>query len=160
LGAQRPFRLAARDRLPSSVKWKLNLEAVNKRLRGRDKPLQSDLWIQCTRPPKLGTATALTAGMRISVSRFVKAALLSAALIAPIAIMPATLLAQKVVIYHDKAHNDDHQWNDHEDRAYRMWVKEGHRKNTDFARLRASDQQAYWGWRHEHSDAILKIDIR
>ena len=25
--------------------------------------------------------------------------------------------------------------------------------------IRKNDQQAYWGWRHEHSDALLKIDI-
>ncbi len=26
--------------------------------------------------------------------------------------------------------------------------------------LNENDQQAYWGWRHEHSDTLLKIDIR
>jgi hypothetical protein len=92
---------------------------------------------------------------------FLNAALLCAALIAPIAIAPTALLAQDhKVIYHDKQHNDDHEWNGHEDQAYRMWVKEGHRKNTNFAKLKVDDQQAYWGWRHEHSDALLKIDIR
>ncbi|HEY1760075.1 MAG TPA: hypothetical protein VGG72_32180 [Bryobacteraceae bacterium] len=100
--------------------------------------------------------------MRLIVPHFLNAVLLGAALIAPVALTPKVLVAQehKVVVYHDKAHNDDHQWNDHEDQAYRMWVKEGHRKNTEFAKLKVSDQQAYWGWRHEHSDAILKIDIR
>jgi hypothetical protein len=94
-------------------------------------------------------------------SRFLNAALLSAALFAPITIAPTALRAQEhKVIYHDKRHNDDHEWNSHEDQAYRMWVKEGHRKNTEFVRLRANDQQAYWGWRHEHSDALLKIEIR
>jgi len=41
-----------------------------------------------------------------------------------------------------------------------MWVKENHRKNTSFVKLKANDQQAYWGWRHDHSDALLKIEIR
>lgn len=62
--------------------------------------------------------------------------------------------------YHDKKHNDDHEWNAHEDQAYRVYAKENHRKYRDFSRLNDNDQQAYWGWRHEHSDALLKIDIR
>jgi len=66
--------------------------------------------------------------------------LLGAALIAPLAMPPVVLHA--------------------EDQAYRMWVKENHRKNTSFVKLKANDQQAYWGWRHDHSDALLKIEIR
>jgi hypothetical protein len=93
--------------------------------------------------------------------RFLNAVLLGAALITPLTIAPAALLAQDHrIVYHDKLHNDDHEWNDHENRAYRMWVKEGHRKSVVFAKLNENDQQAYWGWRHEHSDAVLKIEIR
>lgn len=92
--------------------------------------------------------------------RFWNAALLGAALIIPVAIAPATLRADdKARTYHDKQHNDDHEWSSHEDKAYRIWVKENHRKYSDFAKLSEGDQQAYWGWRHEHSDALLKIDI-
>ncbi len=95
-------------------------------------------------------------------SNFWNAAVLSAALIVPAAIAPTVLRAEdhKTVTYHDKNHNDDHEWNDHEDRAYRLYVKEHHRKYSPFVRLKENDQQAYWGWRHEHSDALLKIDIR
>lgn len=85
-------------------------------------------------------------------------ALLSAALIIPVAFVPVQLRADDQK-YHDKAHNDDHEWNSHEDKAYRMWVKENHRKYVPFAKLRDDDQQNYWGWRHEHSDAVLKINI-
>lgn len=88
---------------------------------------------------------------------------LAAALIAPLATTPTALLAQDhraAVVYHDKEHNDDHEWNDHEDRAYRMYAKEHHRKYVTFSRLNENDRQAYWGWRHEHSDALLKIEIR
>jgi hypothetical protein len=62
--------------------------------------------------------------------------------------------------YHDTAHNDDHAWNNHEDRAYRMWAKQNHRRYVAFPKLRQDDQQAYWSWRHEHSDAQLRINIR
>jgi hypothetical protein len=90
--------------------------------------------------------------------RFINAALLAAALIAPVAMMPTALRADDRT-YHDVQHNDDHKWNSHEDKAYRMWVKENHRKYRTFATLPPADQQSYWGWRHEHSDAVLKIDI-
>jgi hypothetical protein len=90
--------------------------------------------------------------------RFLHAALLSAALVAPLALTTTTLRADDRV-YHDKAHNDDHHWDAHEDRAYRIYVKDNHRKYRDFGKLAPADQEAYWGWRHEHSDALLKIDI-
>ena len=87
-------------------------------------------------------------------------ALLSVALMAPIGIVPTALRAEDHKTYHDKGHNDDHEWNSHEDQAYRMWVKENHRKHVEFSKMKAADQEAYWGWRHNHSDAELKINIR
>jgi hypothetical protein len=91
--------------------------------------------------------------------RFLHAALLGAILVAPMTIAPTVLRAEDRV-YHDEHHNDDHHWDKHEDRAYRMWVKENHRHYSDFAKLRAEDQASYWAWRHEHSDAVLKINIK
>lgn len=93
---------------------------------------------------------------------FWKAALLGAALMIPVAIVPTALRADdhKARNYHDKQHNDDHEWNGQEDKAYRLYAKENHRKYSDFSKLKENDRQAYWGWRHEHSDAILKIEIR
>ncbi len=84
--------------------------------------------------------------------------LMAAALIVPVTLVPVRLQAadQK---YHDRAHNDDHEWNSHEDKAYRMWAKENHRKYVPFTKLKDDDREHYWGWRHEHSDAVLKINI-
>ena len=84
--------------------------------------------------------------------------LMAAALIVPVTLVPVRLQAadQK---YHDRAHNDDHEWNSHEDKAYRMWAKENHRKYAPFAKLKDDDRENYWAWRHEHSDAVLKINI-
>src|SRR6185437_12195702 len=62
--------------------------------------------------------------------------------------------------YHDKRNNDDHQWNSHEDQAYKIYLRDNHRKDVEFSKLKARDQQNYWNWRHKHSDAELKIDIR
>jgi hypothetical protein len=96
--------------------------------------------------------------MRTTIQRFCHVALLSAALLVPVAVAPTALRADDK-IYHDKERNEDHKWSDHEDKAYRMWAKENHRKYKDFAKLKEEDQQSYWAWRHDHSDALLKIDI-
>ncbi len=88
--------------------------------------------------------------------RFLNTAVLGAVLLAPIAIIPPMLPAQT---YHDAKSNEDHQWNGQEDKAYRIYLKQNHRRYRAFAKLNESDQQAYWAWRHEHSDVQLKIDI-
>jgi Ni/Co efflux regulator RcnB len=99
-------------------------------------------------------------------SRFWNTALLSAALMAPISIAPIALRAQDRQdrpaerTYHDKQHNDDHGWNGQEDKAYRIYAKQNHRKYNDFDKLKEGDQQNYWNWRHEHSDTLLKIQIK
>jgi hypothetical protein len=109
-----------------------------------------------------GPTIALISFMRIIMPRFCSAALLGAALLVPLAIAPMALRADDKTArsYHDKKHNDDHEWNAHEDQAYRIYAKENHHRYRDFSKLHDNDQQAYWGWRHEHSDALLKIDIR
>jgi hypothetical protein len=91
-------------------------------------------------------------------TRFLNAALLCTVLMMPVAVAPTMLRADDRV-YHDKGHNDDHTWNAHEDKAYRIWVKQNHRKYRDFARLSDEDRESYWAWRHEHSDAVLNITI-
>jgi len=96
-------------------------------------------------------------------SRFWNVALLSAALMVPIAMTPTALRAQdqkSARTYHDKQHNDDHAWNGQEDKAYGIYAKQNHLKNSDFSKLKEGDQQNYWNWRHEHSDALLKIEIK
>ena len=91
--------------------------------------------------------------------RFWNSIILSAALLSSVA--PTALrAADRPKSYHDAQRNDDHEWNSHEDKAYRIWVKENHRKYRDFAKLKEEERQSYWGWRHDHSDALLKIDIR
>ncbi len=86
-------------------------------------------------------------------------AVLGAALCGTFATLP-TLRAEEPRTWHDQAHNEDHKWDTREDKAYRMWVKEQHRKYKDFGKLKEEERQSYWGWRHDHSDAILKLDIR
>jgi len=98
-----------------------------------------------------------------TLSCFYRIGILSVTLITPLALSPNLMRADddhRERRYRDARHNDDHVWNDHEDRAYRLWVQENHRKYNDFDRLKERDRQSYWDWRHDHSDAQLKIDIR
>ena len=90
---------------------------------------------------------------------FIPRLILSATLLAPVA-TTTVLMAQEHKVYHDKERNEDHEWNDREDKAYRMWVKEQHRKYRDFSKLNEEEQRKYWEWRREHSDAVLHIDIK
>ncbi|HEY4360500.1 MAG TPA: hypothetical protein VGN17_06010 [Bryobacteraceae bacterium] len=93
--------------------------------------------------------------------RLWQSAVLAAALLSPI-VAPRAAFADddhKPARYHDKKHNDDHEWNEREDRAYERWLQDTHRKHIEFGKLKDRDQQAYWSWRHDHSDALLKIDI-
>jgi hypothetical protein len=104
--------------------------------------------------------------MKTTIPHFCSAALLCAALVAPLAMMPTALRAQDrqttttVRTYHDTKNNDDHEWNGREDQAYSAYNTEKHKKTVAFSKLKSNDQQAYWGWRHEHSDAVLKIDVK
>ncbi len=94
-----------------------------------------------------------------TLSSFYRFAILGVTLLTPLALSPSVMRADDKH-YHDAKHNDDHAWNDHEDKAYRIWAKDNHRKYRDFAKIKVEDQNAYWDWRHEHSDALLKIDIK
>ena len=109
-----------------------------------------------------------------TLTRFCGVGLLSATLMIPVTLAPTALRAQddrrenerrdnerrEQRRYHDAKHNDDHEWNEHENQAYRMWVQERHRKYEDFDKLKDRDRESYWDWRHNHSDAVLKLDIR
>lgn len=45
---------------------------------------------------------------------------------------------------------DYHTWNDHETVYYSQWEADTHRHHMDFNKRSASDQNAYWAWRHKH----------
>jgi hypothetical protein len=96
-------------------------------------------------------------------SSFFRCGILTAALVTPLVLCPIVLRADDdhhEKRYRDARHKDEHAWNDREDRAYRVWLQDNHRKYNNFDRLKERDRQAYWNWRHDHSDAQLKIDIR
>jgi hypothetical protein len=81
----------------------------------------------------------------------VGAGLLLTGLLAPIA--PVTTAAQSVdVRVYDSHHKDYHNWDDHEDRAYRRYLTEKHYEYVEYQKQNSRRQRAYWDWRHSHPD--------
>jgi hypothetical protein len=63
--------------------------------------------------------------------------------------------------YYDRDGHDYHQWNDQEDRAYRIYLGEQHRDYREFRRIKAAQQREYFKWRHDHPDHVLfKLEIK
>ena len=84
--------------------------------------------------------------------RFLSSCLfLSTALVAPSAVTLAAT-PQDHTRYYDRDHKDYHNWDDNEDRSYRIYLGERHREYHPFAEARHRDQRDYWNWRHAHPD--------
>ena len=67
-------------------------------------------------------------------------------------LLPATASAQSGVElrFYDRSHRDYHRWNGNEDRRYRAYLAERHRRYLAFERASRDRQRAYWRWRHDH----------
>jgi len=53
---------------------------------------------------------------------------------------------------YDPVHHDYHAWDNNENTYYNQWVNENHRDRREYRKLKKSDQQKYWDWRHDHPD--------
>lgn len=66
-------------------------------------------------------------------------------------LVPATASAQGVELrFYDRSHRDYHRWDRDEDRRYRAYLAERHRRYLAFQRANRQRQREYWRWRHEH----------
>ncbi|HXA78601.1 MAG TPA: hypothetical protein VNV41_15820 [Candidatus Acidoferrales bacterium] len=86
--------------------------------------------------------------------RYITSLFLAAALTAPVAIMAAPIPQEagvQVRVY-DRDHKDYHNWDDHENRAWGIFLTNNHRKNHEYAKANRREQSNYWKWRHEHPD--------
>jgi hypothetical protein len=85
------------------------------------------------------------------------ALILAGALLAPaigqaaVTAPPEQTVRAQVRVY-DRAHRDNHVWDEREERAYRQHMAEQHRRAVTFQRLSRTRQNAYWNWRHQHPD--------
>ena len=86
--------------------------------------------------------------------RFASSLLLAAAVVAPTALVaaPRPQEASVQVRVYDRDHRDYHNWDDHEDRAYRHYLTAQHRTYREYNRQHYRVQKHYWNWRHEHPD--------
>jgi hypothetical protein len=53
---------------------------------------------------------------------------------------------------YDKDHNDYHNWDDNENRAWGVFLTQNHRKSHEFSTANKKEQSQYWNWRHSHPD--------
>jgi hypothetical protein len=96
------------------------------------------------------TLKASSSGLKKQLFRLAGGLLLTGMLV-PAA--PQIAQAQSVdVRVYDSHHRDYHNWDDHEDRAYRRYLAEQHYKYREYQRQSHRRQEAYWRWRHEHRD--------
>jgi hypothetical protein len=92
-------------------------------------------------------------------NRFVASFFLSAALMAPFAAhaIPTPQddhqqQKEEQRRVYDAEHKVYHNWDDHEDAAYRHWLESRHETYVDYQKLDEKRQRAYWKWRHDHPD--------
>lgn len=86
--------------------------------------------------------------------RCISSFLLAAALAAPLAIMAAPGPKDdgvQVRIY-DSRHKDYHNWDNHENNAWGIYLTSNHKKNHEFSKASKKEQSHYWDWRHSHPD--------
>jgi hypothetical protein len=87
-------------------------------------------------------------------NRFISSLFLAAALAAPVAIMAAPgpqAVGVQVRVY-DRNHKDYHNWDDHEQSAWGVYLTENHRKPHEYKAANRKEQSSYWNWRHAHPD--------
>ncbi len=54
---------------------------------------------------------------------------------------------------YDPYYHDRHVWDDREIVFCNQWADETHHdRHRDFRKLKKSEQQEYWNWRHNHPD--------
>jgi len=86
--------------------------------------------------------------------RYISSLFLAAAIAAPTAIMahPRPQEGSVQVRIYDREHRDYHDWNDHEDRAYRRYLAAQHWRYREYNKQHHRVQGHYWNWRHSHPD--------
>jgi hypothetical protein len=89
-----------------------------------------------------------------SIDRCISLLILAAAIAAPTATLaaPKPQDASVQVRIYDRDHRDYHNWDDHEDRAYRRYLVVQHRPYRVYHRQHYRVQRHYWNWRHSHPD--------
>jgi hypothetical protein len=54
--------------------------------------------------------------------------------------------------YYDRDARQWHDWNDGEQKAWRRYLQEQHRREMAWEHANRAQQKAYWKWRRDHPD--------
>jgi hypothetical protein len=86
--------------------------------------------------------------------RCISSLLLAATLGAPVAVLatPGQKDVGVQVRIYDSRHKDYHNWDDHENHAWGLYLSSNHKKDHDFSKSSKKEQSQYWDWRHSHPD--------
>jgi len=85
---------------------------------------------------------------------YISSLLLAAVLAAPVAIMAASGPNDdgvQIRVYNSH-HKDYHNWDDHENDAWGVYLTSNHKKNHEYSKSSRREQSHYWNWRHSHPD--------
>jgi hypothetical protein len=86
--------------------------------------------------------------------RYISSLIMAAVIAAPVAIMaaPGPQDAGVQVRVYDSGHKDYHNWDDHENSAWGVYLSSNHKKSHEFSKSNKKEQSNYWNWRHSHPD--------
>jgi hypothetical protein len=86
------------------------------------------------------------------IDRYIRSLLLAAAITAPALVVVEAKAQEVQVRIYDRDHHDYHNWDAHEDRAYRHYLVVHHRTYVEYSRQGHSVQRNYWNYRHTYPD--------
>ena len=87
-------------------------------------------------------------------NQLISSLILASAIAAPMTILaaPAPKDDSVQVRVYDRNHKDYHNWDDHENTAWGVYLTNNHKKPHDFSKASKREQANYWNWRHAHPD--------
>jgi len=84
--------------------------------------------------------------------RYIASLFLTAVLAAPVSIMAAPGQAAVQVRVYDRDHKDYHNWDDHENQQWGVFLSSNHKSTHEYSKANKKEQSQYWNWRHAHPD--------
>jgi hypothetical protein len=84
--------------------------------------------------------------------RLISSLILAAAIVAPVAMIAAPGPQAVQIRVYDRDHKDYHNWDDHENHAWGLYLSDNHLKAREYSKASRKDQSNYWNWRHSHPD--------
>jgi len=84
--------------------------------------------------------------------RFVASLFLIGALGVPMSMMAVPAPQGVQIRVYDRGHRDYHNWDDHENHRWGVYLATNHRRHYEYARASRREQARYWNYRHRYPD--------